>query len=71
MKKFFLIDVIEFQKMILNIIQNRDYEKYIDNTIYQDDKNFKMGFIQGMNWAAMNACQCELFYAEQKDNTNE
>ena len=57
--------------MILNTIQNRDYEKYIDNTIYQDDKNFKMGFIQGMNWAAMNTCQCELFYAEQKDNTNE
>lgn len=65
-----LIDVKEFQQIILNIIQNKDYEKYMNSTIYKDDKIFEMGFIQGMNWAALNASQCDSYYYMEKD-TNE
>ena len=65
-----LIDIVEFQQTILNIIRNKDYEKYMDSTIYKSDKIFEMGFIQGMNWAALNASQCNPYYYMEK-NTNE
>lgn len=65
-----LIDIMEFQQIILNIIQNKNYEKYMNNTIYKDDKIFEMGFIQGMNWAALNTSQCEP-YCYMEEDTNE
>lgn len=62
MKKIesFFIDQKEFQSLIIDNIMSGEYKKYIKNSTYADSKDFDIGFMLGMNWAALLTSQCDL-----------
>ena len=61
------IELKEFQSLILNIILSKEYKHYIENTVYEGNKDFEIGFMLGMNWAALNSVQCQTYYG-MKEN---
>lgn len=52
----------EFHSFIINNIMSGEYKNYIKNTTYSDSKDFEMGFMLGMNWAALLTCQCDSYF---------
>ena len=52
------IDQREFQAFIIDNIMSGEYKKYIQNSTYADSKDFDVGFMLGMNWAALLTIQC-------------
>ena len=68
------IDEKEFHSMIVDYIMSGEYKKYIASTTYADSKEFEMGFMFGMNWAALLTCECTPYWGwktEEKENENE
>lgn len=57
----FFINQKEFQTLIINNIMSGEYKKYIANSTYADSKEFDIGFMLGMNWAALLTSQCNLY----------
>ena len=56
------IDEKEFHSMIVDYIMSGKYKKYITSTVYADSKEFEMGFMFGMNWAALLTCECTPYW---------
>lgn len=61
MRKF--IEEDQFQRMILDLITTNEYHKYIDNTIYSNNKEFETGVIYGLNLAALLTINCDSYYS--------
>jgi len=67
------IDQKEFQTFIVNNIMSGEYKKYIQNSTYADSKDFDIGFMLGMNWAALLTSQCTPYVRYEriiKENDN-
>jgi hypothetical protein len=61
----------EFHSMIVDYIMSGEYKKYIASTVYADSKEFEMGFIFGMNWAALLTCDCNSYLGKTSKETEE
>ena len=69
----FFMNQKEFQTLIINNIMSGEYKKYIANSTYADSKDFDIGFMLGMNWAALLTSQCKLYngYTEEDEESDE
>lgn len=64
MKKVFrgLIDVTEFQKLILDYICSDEMDQMIESTIFEDDPKCRAAIIHGMCIVSMLSSSCKHVY---------
>lgn len=61
----------EFQSLILDLIISGKYKEYVQQSTYAESKEFSIGFMLGLNWAALLTSQCDTYYAHKSSVTEE
>lgn len=65
------IDSTEFQKKVLEYITSEEFNKMFNNTVFQNDKQYKSAMIHGMAVATMLTVRCHQYYQSKTDDTND
>lgn len=65
------IDKYEFQSKILDLISSEELNKYIDNSVYKDNKDAKGAVTYGMALASMQTCRCQQYLVEKEPEKSE
>ena len=66
-----LIDVEEYQKLILNLMYSEEIDKMIGTTIYKDDERAKGAIRYGMAMASLYTCKCQRYIMSTEDQMSE
>ena len=66
-----VVDIKDFQEKVLDYISSDKIDKFLDNTIYADNKECRSAMIYGMSIASMLTSLCELMYVKNNDEQNE
>lgn len=61
-----LINSNEFQGKILDSISSEELDKWINSSVYRDNKDAKGAIIYGMTFAAMQTCRCQQYLVSEK-----
>lgn len=56
-----LINSNEFQHELLNLINSEELDKFIDNSLYKDNKDAKGAIMFGLSLAGMLTCRCRQY----------
>ena len=63
-----VVDTKEFQEKVSDYINSNKIDKFLDNTIYAGNKEFRIAMIHGMTIALILVGLCDLMYIK---DTNE
>ena len=62
-----LINSNEFQSKILDFINSEELDKFIDTSIYSDNKDARGAIIFGLSLAASQTCRCQQYLVSKKE----
>ncbi len=61
-----LIDPIEYQRIVLDYITSDEFDNLVNNSVYKDAPDTRMAIMFGMSIASMMTCKCDQFCWREK-----